>query len=158
MSLRIRGGQPADAAALAAFNVAMALETEDKRLDLGTVSRGVAGVLGDPARGRYFVAEDAPGSPAEAPAIVGALYITREWSDWRDAWFWWIQSVYVPPERRRQGVYRALYAEVEALARDAGDVCGLRLYVEGENHPARATYEQLGMAHAGYAMYEVDWA
>ena len=80
--------------------------------------------------------------------------LTTEWSDWRDGWWWWIQSVYVAPEARRGGVYRALYAHVLALAGERDDVCGLRLYVERENVNAQRTYEFLGMADAGYRMYE----
>lgn len=143
----IRAGRPRDAEPLISFNIAMALETEGKALDPGLVERGVRRALADGARGLYFVAEG-------DGLILGSLFLTREWSDWRDAWFWWIQSVYVLPDQRRAGVFRALYAEVEARARAAGDVCGLRLYVEGDNRGARRCYEQLGMGHASYEMYE----
>jgi ribosomal protein S18 acetylase RimI-like enzyme len=88
---------------------------------------------------------------------VASLLVTTEWSDWRNGVFWWIQSVYVQPEARRQGVFRALYAEVERRARVAGDVCGLRLYVAQDNAAARATYNALGMHETPYRMYEVDW-
>ena len=87
---------------------------------------------------------------------VGTLMFTFEWSDWRCAWWWWIQSVYVAPAHRRKGVYRALYAHVLALARSRADVCGLRLYVERENTNAQRTYEFLGMADSGYRMYEAE--
>ena len=146
--LRVREGRSDDAEPLIAFNTAMAFETEDKSLDPETVSRGVRRVLEDADRGTYLVAE-------RHGVVTGSLYITREWSDWRDGWFWWIQSVFVRPEDRRAGVFRALYEEVVARARSAGDVCGLRLYVEDENHGAQQTYEQLGMRRAGYEMYEV---
>jgi GNAT superfamily N-acetyltransferase len=152
---RVRPGSLEDAEQLVAFNAAMALETEGKALDPEALARGVRRVLSEPDRGLYFVAE----RDVEAgPEVVGALFITREWSDWRDAWFWWIQSVYVRPESRRQGVYRDLYRAVQDRAQAAGDVCGLRLYVEGSNHVARRCYEQLGMEHASYEMYEVDWS
>ena len=144
----IREARGSDAALLVAFNIAMALETEGKALDPELVGRGVRRALADGDRGRYFVSE-------RAGVIVGALLVTREWSDWRDAWFWWIQSVYVQPDQRRGGVFRGLYREVEAQARAAGDVWGLRLYVEGDNRRARQTYEQLGMGHASYELYEV---
>jgi ribosomal protein S18 acetylase RimI-like enzyme len=83
--------------------------------------------------------------------------ITYEWSDWRNGVFWWIQSVYVLPEFRGQGVFRALYRHVEHLAREAGTVCGIRLYVENENGRAQTTYEKCGMKRAGYVIYEDDF-
>ena len=143
----VRSARANDLALMAGWAEAMAFETEQKTLDGDTVRRGIAAGLGDPARAIYHIAEIA-GEP------VGTLMLTREWSDWRNGWWWWIQSVYVPPEQRRKGVYRALYAYVHGLAEQAGDVCGLRLYVERENVNAQRTYEFLGMRDAGYRMYE----
>lgn len=136
-----------EAPRLAAWAAAMALETEHKHLDPETVLCGVQRVLDDAGRGRYLIAE----RDGEA---VGTLMLTYEWSDWRCAQWWWIQSVYVEPSHRRQGIYAALYRHVrdEALARR--DVCGLRLYVEKENAVAQRTYDQLGMRDAGYFLYE----
>ena len=145
--MQIRSATAADVETLVRFNAAMADETEDKALDQDVLRRGVTALLEDPLRGRYLLAE-------EDGATLGALAITLEWSDWRNGWFWWIQSVYVPPEARRRGVYRALYAKVLDEARAAGDVCGLRLYVERENAPAQETYASLGMSPAAYQMYE----
>lgn len=149
--LRIRPAHADDADRLAAWAQAMAWETEHKRLDPGTVQRGVAGVFEQPGRGRYFIAERA-GQP------VGTLMLTYEWSDWRDGDWWWIQSVYVDPAHRRQGVYAALYAHVQALALASDRVRGLRLYVERDNTRAQRTYEALGMQDAGYRMYEAPLA
>lgn len=146
-NLRVRAATPADAEAIAAFNRAMARETEDKGLDEAALLRGVRRALGDSVRGSYRVAE-------LDGELAGCLLVTREWSDWRDAWFWWIQSVYVAPHARRRGVYGALHAHVLAQARAAGDVCGVRLYVERENGAAQAAYERLGMRRAHYHMYE----
>ncbi len=148
MSLSIRAARLADLADLAAWNAAMAWETEHKRLDPDTVTRGVAGVFEEPRRGFYLVAE-------RGDVAVGGLLVTYEWSDWRCGDFWWIQSVYVVPEARRDGVFRALYAEVERLAASASAV-GLRLYVETQNHHAQATYAGLGMQRCDYWMYETS--
>ena len=147
MTFTIRDAVPADAETIAAFNAAMAEETEDKPLDEATVLAGVCALLDDPTRGRYWLVED-------GARIVGQTMATREWSDWRNGWFWWLQSVYIVPEARRQGVFRALYDHVCEAARAAG-ACGLRLYVEHENTGAQQTYVALGMADAGYAMMEV---
>ena len=150
MNVRIRDAKPADQEFLAHGNEAMALETEHKRLDPSTIRRGVAAVLEKPAHGRYFVAEDDAGHP------IGQLMITYEWSDWRNGQFWWIQSVYVLPPARGQGVFRALYDHVEALTRATPGVIGLRLYVESDNLAAQRTYRRCGMDDAGYRVFEVD--
>ncbi|MEO8777338.1 MAG: GNAT family N-acetyltransferase [Rhodanobacter sp.] len=146
MSLLIRAATSADIADLANWNQAMAWETEHKRLQPEVVCRGVAGVLEQPRRGFYLVAE-------HDDVAVGSLLVTYEWSDWRCGDFWWIQSVYVAPAARRGGVFRALYAAVQQRALAAGAV-GLRLYVETENERAQQTYAGLGMRPCHYFMYE----
>jgi ribosomal protein S18 acetylase RimI-like enzyme len=143
----IRPAAPSDVDILAAFNVAMAQETESLALDLATVRRGVAAVLADPAKGSYRVA-------TRDGVVVGQLMITLEWSDWRCGWWWWIQSVYVAPEARRSGVYRALHRSVIEDAERAGDVRGVRLYVEQDNVRAQRTYASLGMQRGRYLVYE----
>jgi ribosomal protein S18 acetylase RimI-like enzyme len=147
MAVTIRKAEPRDAAVVADFNRRLAWESEQKRLDPEVLARGVARILADPARGFYLVAET-------GGQVVGQVMATFEWSDWRDGWFWWVQSVYVREEHRRNGVFRALYSEMFKRARDAGDVIGLRLYVEKNNARAQATYEQLGLKEAGYLVRE----
>lgn len=143
----IRDAAPADAPALAEFNCLMALETEGVRLTPAVVRRGVEAVFADPARGFYAVAEI-------DHAVAAALLVTREWSDWRNAEWWWIQSVYVRAPHRRRGLYRALHRYVAARANAAGNVCGLRLYVERGNAVAQATYAALGMRETRYQLFE----
>lgn len=156
MTLRIRTGTPADIALLANWAMAMAWETEHKRLDTDTVHAGIVAAIADPAKARYFVAmHDAALAGHETLSVpVGTLMLTSEWSDWRNGHWWWIQSVYVAPEHRRRGVFAALYRHVEQLARATSGVVGLRLYVEKENATAQRSYAALGMHDAGYAMYE----
>src|SRR4249919_2744237 len=146
-AIHIRPARQADVPLMARWQEAMALETEDKALDAAVLVRGIQRCFDDPNKGRYFIAEH-DGRP------VGTLMLTWEWSDWRDGWWWWIQSVFVDNEFRRRGVYRALYAHVLALAEADPEVRGIRLYVEHENASARRTYEFLGMKDPGYAMYE----
>jgi len=152
--LAIRYARADDAEPIADGNLAMALETEGKRLDPDTVRRGVQAVLDDPAKGFYLVAEH---REREDRRVVGQLMITYEWSDWRNANYWWVQSVYVAPAARRAGVFRGLFTHLADQARRAPSVCGLRLYVERENLAAQATYAALGMRHARYHLYEVEF-
>lgn len=144
----VRPANPADLATLVGFQQAMALESEGRALDEEILSAGISALLNDPLLGRYLVAErdDQP---------VGCLMLTAEWSDWRCAHWWWIQSVYVTPPARQLGVYRALQAHVESEARAAAGVCGLRLYVEHGNGAARRVYDRLGFVDAGYQMLEL---
>jgi ribosomal protein S18 acetylase RimI-like enzyme len=144
---RVRRAAAADRDVLVEFAAAMASETEDKGLDLPTLRAGVDAMLADTARARVFVVE-ADG------AVVASLMLTLEWSEWRNGWFWWIQSVYVRPAYRRRGLYRQLHDHVWRLAAQQPEVCGLRLYVEHENHTAQHTYRSLGMFETPYRMYE----
>ena len=150
MALKIRDAVPADAATVAAFNSAMAIETEGRPLDPAQINPGVRQALEDPNKGRYWVAET-------DGTIVGQLMVTYEWSDWRNGMLWWIQSVYVDDKHRRQGVFSALYRHVEALARGDAGCCGIRLYVEEKNRRAQKTYASLGMVKPGYEVMEVDF-
>ena len=138
-----------EADALVAFNQAMALETEGKTLDPVKITPGVAAVFGDEKKGFYVVAE-------RDRRIVGGLMVTYEWSDWRNAWFWWIQSVYILPEARGTGLYRRMYEFVKERAAEAGNVCGFRLYVETENTHAQKVYDGVGMSQSHYLMYEEE--
>jgi GNAT superfamily N-acetyltransferase len=146
---RVRAADANDVALMADWAVTMAQESEGKALDHATVTRGLALGVADPARSRYYIAE-------RDGVAAGTLMLTFEWSDWRCGWWWWIQSVYVTPDQRRRGVYRALYEHVLALARAEVDVCGIRLYVERDNVPAMRTYEVLGMVDSGYRLLEVE--
>lgn len=145
--MKIRFAEKADGQAMVEFNQAMALETEGKRLDSQVLTSGVEAVFDDDKKGFYVVAED-------DGKIVGGLMVTFEWSDWRNGWFWWIQSVYILPEYRGKRIYSFLYDFVKNEAQKQGNVCGFRLYVEKENERAQKVYEKLGMESSHYLMYE----
>ncbi len=145
--IQVRLAQRQDADILAKANMAMAWETERRRLDPDTISQGVRAVFDDAQRGFYVVA-------MKDEQIAGSLMVTFEWSDWRSGLIWWIQSVYVQPPFRRHGVFRSLYQFVEASAAQRSDVCGLRLYVEQSNHIARQVYADAGMQETSYRIYE----
>jgi GNAT superfamily N-acetyltransferase len=150
MTVTIRRAEPRDAAVVAEYNRRLALETEAKVLDPAVLARGVARILADSTRGLYYVAE-ANGE------VVGQVMLTYEWSDWRDGWLWWYQSVYVREDARRLGVFRQLFDTVVRAARDAGDVVGLRLYVEKDNLRAQQTYQKMGMSDGGYLFYHLPF-
>ena len=149
MDIKIRQAALADAPVITEFNLQLAAETEDLRLDPACVQEGVAAMLKDPAKGIYYVAE-------VGEAVVGQLMVTYEWSDWRNGNLWWIQSVYVKPEFRRAGVFRLLFKHLQDLARARKDVPALRLYVHADNARARQSYERLGMKHSKYEIFELD--
>ena len=125
----------------------MAQETEEKTLLPAVILAGVKALLANPAYGFYLVAE-------MDEKVVACLMITTEWSDWRNGVFWWIQSVFVIPDYRRQGIYRRMYERVKDLASQEPNVCGFRLYVERDNMRAQSTYRSLGMVETPYRMFE----
>lgn len=152
--LLVRLARPDDVDVLVNFSAAMAMETEGRTLDTERLRRGTLAVLESPARGFYLVAELPEGS---LKVVVGQLLVTYEWSDWRNATFWWIQSVYAHPDWRHRGVYRRMHEAVLAQARAQGDVCGIRLYVEEENEAAQAVYRRVGLSRSRYLVFEDDF-
>ena len=146
-TLVVRNAREQDLRALADFNIAMARETENKTLSPSNVKAGMKAVIRQPDHGFYLVAE-------LNGQVAGSLLVTKEWSDWRNGVFWWIQSVYVPPGFRKRGIYRALYDAVKARAKSNPEVCGFRLYVAQNNRAAMSVYSRLGMSKTEYRIYE----
>ncbi len=145
--VNIRQANDHDAQTIAGFNSLMAIETEGKTLQPEIILSGVQNMIANPAYGYYLVAE-------QDGQVVGSLMITRQWSDWRNSMFWWIESVYICKEYRRQGIYRQLYNKVKTLAEKDGNICGFRLSVEKDNLKAQQTYQSLGMTKTDYLIYE----
>lgn len=128
------------------FNKYLAWETESIKLDDEKIANGVKTIINDPTKGQYFVYE-------VSGKVVGQLLITYEYSDWRNANIWWIQSVYVDKDFRRQGIFQSLYNHVKEIVSSRNDIAGLRLYVDKENVNAQKTYQALGMK-SHYSVYE----
>ncbi|MCC5913286.1 MAG: GNAT family N-acetyltransferase [Balneolaceae bacterium] len=145
--IKVRKAIPDDASKIADFNIAMAMETEGKRLKREEIEPGVKSLFSKPEYGFYIVAES-------GEEVIATLMITFEWSDWRNGLIWWIQSVYVVKEFRRKGVYRKMYRAIKEMAEEKPDVCGFRLYVEKENRVAQKTYTSLGMSETYYKIFE----
>ena len=149
VNIRIRKADRKDREALATFQQHLASETESKTLDRDIVLKGVDAIFDSDRKGFYIVAEI-------EDAVVGSLLITYEWSDWRNAEFWWIQSVYVDAKLRRKGVYKAMYNHVQTISKSDPNICGIRLYVERDNHIAQIVYTDLGMSKSRYDLFEID--
>jgi ribosomal protein S18 acetylase RimI-like enzyme len=145
--IRYREGNARDALDIVNFQIEMARETESVELNRHVCSRGVEAVFEDRSLGRYYVAES-------GATLIGSLMITFEWSDWRNGVVWWIQSVYVRPEFRRQRVYARLYEHVRSLADQNESVKGIRLYVDTRNEPAQEVYRRMGMNGEHYRVFE----
>lgn len=142
----VRRAELQDFAILISFNQALVQEVRDKELNLQILAEGVQAVLSDPSRGFYTVVE------AEGEIVAAAL-VTFEWSDFRNAWFWWLQDVYVEPNHRHRGIFRSLYRHLKTQAQ-AAKVCGLRLYVYKGNTKAQEVYKKLGMVPSDSLMFE----
>lgn len=149
--INIRPASNDDVDFMVECNQRLGTETEDKTLDAATLRAGIERGLASPELCRYFIAM-ADGKP------VGTTMITYELTDWRDGLIWWLQSVYVLPEFRQQGVFRALYRHIESLAHADPHARALRLYVRVDNERARNTYQAMGMSPSGYEVFEDDWS
>ena len=150
INIIVREGTRQDTDNIVRFQQAMALETEEKVLDEVLLKNGITTIFDSTEKGFYLVAE-------VDGHLVGILLITYEWSDWRNATFWWIQSVFVDANWRRKGVYRSMHDYLFSVADSREDICGIRLYVERTNTIAQQTYKDLGMAHSHYDLYEIDF-
>ena len=150
----IRPARTDDIEVIAGFSAAMALETEGRALDRERLRQGTRSLLATPAHGFFMVAEQRGAADSR---VVGQLMVTYEWSDWRNAVFWWIQSVYVDPTWRRRGIFRRLHAAVMATAKADPKVCGVRLYVESANRVAQEVYRRVGLQPSSYAVFETDF-
>jgi GNAT superfamily N-acetyltransferase len=146
-AISLRRARPDEAAQIVAFQLALARETEALELDAVVVTRGVAAVFADAAKGAYWVAEGAEG-------VIGCLLTTPEWSDWRAGTVLWIQSVYVIPQARGRGVFRALYEHLQREVNASTGLRGLRLYVARGNTAAQQVYAHLGMDGEHYQLFE----
>ena len=146
--IRIREANLCDSQYIVDFQLSMALETEDLKLNPEIVKKGVNAVFLDDTKGAYYIAE-------VDGKVVASLMTTYEWSDWRNGRVLWIQSVFVDANQRGKGIYRKLYEHVkERVQHDDTDFRGIRLYVDKTNTAAQKVYEKLGMENHHYEMYE----
>lgn len=145
--ITIRYATEDDMAFIVDCQLLMAYETEKMELDKLTVTLGIQSVFQDPLKGFYLVGE-------AGHHLYSCLMITPEWSDWRNNWVWWIQSVYVMPEKRKAGIFGLMYDYVKELVLSREDVAGIRLYVDNTNLTAREVYTRIGMNDEHYRLFE----
>jgi len=147
METKIRFAAIEDLEIIARFQILMADETENVALEKNTIEKGVKAVFDNPHLGRYYVAEI-------DGQVVACLLTTFEWSDWRNAMVWWLQSVYVLPEYRKTGVFRKMYLHIKDLVLANENVGGIRLYMITSNDQARKAYQAMGMDGEHYQLFE----
>lgn len=145
--MNIRKATLNDLKYLVEFNLNLALETENIKLSLEELEKGIEKVLKGEIQGKYFVCEI-------DGEVVGQMMLLYEWSDWRNGEFIWIQSVYVHKNYRKHGVFKALFKNVKSICDSDSKYVGLRLYVEKNNNRAKKVYEAMGMYENQYDMYE----
>lgn len=145
--IKIRKGKRSDSEYIADFQIGMAKETEQIELDRGVLVKGIHSVFDNPEKGNYFVA-------VSGEKVVASMLITPEWSDWRNGYVYWIQSVYVMPDYRKQGVFKTMYMHIKNIVQKDKTIRGLRLYVDKNNVNARKVYEALGMNGEHYRLFE----
>ena len=144
---RIRLATEQDSHTIIDFQMKMARETEELNLGQDNLVDGVNAVFRDPQKGKYFVVYN-------DDQVIASMMITHEWSDWRNKWIWWLQSVYVLPDFRGKGIFRLMYEHVKMLVIKDDDTAGIRLYVDVSNKKAREVYKAVGMDGEHYQTFE----
>jgi len=145
--VKIRQALPSDLPVIASFQLKMAMETEDLKLDFNTVLKGVEAVFYDDSKGKYYVAE-------VDNNVVACLLTTYEWSDWRNGTIIWIQSLYVEKEYRKKGIFKAMYNHIKEIVSTTDNFKGIRLYVDKSNSLACKVYKSIGMNDQHYLLFE----
>ncbi len=147
MDISIREANNNDLEFLVDSMLKMAKETEGLELSAAVLEPGIRNGLNDKLKAQYYIAEIDKN-------YAGTLMITKEWSDWRNAWVLWIQSVYTVPHYRQKGVYAALYQFIKKMVVANKEYCGIRLYVDKTNVSAQKVYSKMGMNGEHYRFYE----
>ncbi|NOZ33732.1 MAG: GNAT family N-acetyltransferase [Chlorobi bacterium] len=145
--MNFREAKPEEYKVIAGFQEKMAWETEHFKLNTDTVLKGVKAVFEDSSKGKYYIIE-------EDGKIIASLLTTYEWSDWRNNFVIWIQSVYVLPEYRKKGIFNLMYSEIKKVVKNNPNYSGIRLYVDKTNMNAQKVYTKIGMQGEHYSLFE----
>jgi GNAT superfamily N-acetyltransferase len=141
---RIRPARAADVPVLTRFILEEAREAEGRILDPLRVTRGVRRAVVAGKVPRYWVM-----LRRRTATIVASISAFYEWSDWRAAPYWWVQSLYVAEPERGHGRARERLGFVEGAAARSGAV-ELRLYVHRGNTRAARLYRRAGFRATSY--------
>ena len=144
--IKIREATQTDAPYIIDFQLKMAMETEDLKLDEDILAKGVQAVFDDPSKGKYYIMEF-------DGKIGGSMMTTFEWSDWRNGMVIWFQSVFVLKQYRGKGLFKELYQYFEEMVKTSS-YRGIRLYVDKTNLNAQKVYKAVGMSNEHYEMFE----
>ena len=142
--IEIREAEEEDRKSIVAMTLRMAYETENVKLPLEGVEKGVGTAFQHDKkentttllRLRYWVAY-------ENKNVVGMIGISPEYSDWWGTQYWWIVSLYTIPSHRRQGVASLLLEHVRNMS-SHHKVQSLSLRVEVQNEKAQRLYKKVG--------------
>ena len=145
MKFKVRKANLNDLDQLVKFIAAEADEAEGISKSTANIRNGIKSGLENPDIARYWVIEGTDGS------LIGSVSVVKEWSDWNCAFYWWIQSMYIIPSHRGQGLMEALLETVKHSARNE-NALELRLYVHEGNKRAIKAYQKAGFSDTDYKM------
>ncbi len=125
----------------------MALETENITLNEDVLEQGITALIQDSHKGKYY-------KIVQKGKIIGCVLNTYEWSDWRNGNIVWIQSLYILPAHRRQGIFTEVYQYLREQVQKNPTQKGIRLYVDKRNETAIKAYKAIDMDNNHYEMFE----
>ena len=145
-----RRATPQDQGEILKFTLDEAMDAEGRVESVEVIERAISRALHSPKdTAHYFVA--CRRVDADQDELLGHVSVTREWSDWNDAHYVWITSMYVKPSSRGQGVMGALIEEVDEYARSIGSP-EVRIYVHQDNERGGRAWRREGFVETSYWM------
>jgi GNAT superfamily N-acetyltransferase len=148
-NIHVRVANMNDLDFLVSFTLAEANEAEGSEKSSVTVSNGIRVSLENSAIAQYWVLEN------NEKKLIGSVSVVKEWSDWHAGYYWWIQSMFIQPEYRGQGLMNLLLNEVKEAAK-TGDALELRLYVHKDNIRAIRAYNREGFLDSPYQIMTMN--
>ena len=143
MDAQIRKAVIDDIDSLIEFSFEEAKEAEGLTRVPDTLRAGITAALNDSSKAIYWVIADENDKP------FGNVSALKEWSDWNDGYYWWIQSMFISTRYRGKGYLKLLINAVESeMKRENG--LELRLYVHKDNKVAIRAYEKVGFVISNY--------
>ncbi len=150
MSVVVRAARAEDAAIIAAYDTALALESEGKRLDPARLAPGVTALLADAAKGRFFMAE-------LAGRAVGQTMITHEGATGATACSGGSRACSWRPKRAAAGCSARSTAISSTPRAATRRPAASASRVENANARARRIYLGLGLRPGGCEVLELDF-